>query len=181
MSRGTFSAPTRFYDSQQQGLRGQSEDIMATPVTPRSRPKTTSTAKPKTTARSANGSSNGHVKTASRGRAHPTNAGAKNRRRMPDMPEFPVWVGVVASVVGAGLVAGYYASQKGWFDRFRSWSDEHSAAFFDGETDADNFDQTRSAGKNAVRDAPEDWDDVDDISDASFPASDPPSFNPGTA
>jgi hypothetical protein len=161
---------------------------MATPVTTKSPPKTGGAAKSKprpaaasAAGRSANGSSNGHAKAASSGRTRPTKAAGKNRRRMPDMPEVPVWVGVVASVVGAGLVAGYYASQKGWFDRFRSWSDEHSAAFFDGETDADNFDQTRSAGKNAVRDAPEDWDDVDDIGDASFPASDPPSFNPGTA
>lgn len=159
---------------------------MATPVTPKSSAKTEGAAKLKarsaassSSARHANGS--GSTATANRSRTRPAKAAVKNRRQMPDMPVVPVWVGVVATVVGAGLVAGYLATQKGWFNRLRDWSDEHSAAFFDGETDSDNFDQTRSAGKNAMRNAADDWDDVDDLSDASFPASDPPSFNPGTA
>lgn len=41
--------------------------------------------------------------------------------------------------------------------------------------DRDNFDQTRSAGPAAMRDGDQDWDPVDQASDESFPASDPPS------
>ena len=56
-------------------------------------------------------------------------------------------------------------------------ADEHSAAFSDGESDPENFDQTRSAGPAAMRDGPRrDWDRVDQAADESFPASDPPSY-----
>ena len=156
---------------------------MATTATPKS--SGTSRAGKKPTARTvsptahSNNGSDGHAKSTARARA--TNARATDRSRTAAMSELPTWVGVVASVVGAGLVAGYYASQKGWFSRVAEWSENHAAAFADGETDEDNFDQTRSAGIGAMRDDHDDWDDVDDISDASFPASDPPSFNPGTA
>lgn len=156
---------------------------MATAANPKTGSPSQATKKPKARSAASNASSrngsNGHAKTATRSR--PANARRNNRSRRPDMPEIPTWIGVVASVVGAGLVAGYYASQKGWFSRVAEWSEGYAAAFADGETDEDNFDQTRSAGRGAMRDDHDDWDDVDDISDASFPASDPPSFNPGTA
>jgi hypothetical protein len=35
----------------------------------------------------------------------------------------------------------------------------------------------RSAGKEAMRDVPTEWDALDEINDESFPASDPPAFN----
>lgn len=149
---------------------------MATTATPKTGG--TSQAGKKPAARSTNGS-NGHAKSPPHNRA--TKARSTNRSRTAAMSGIPPWVGVVASVVGAGLVAGYYASQKGWFGRVAEWSEGYAAAFADGETDEDNFDQTRSAGVGAMRDDHDDWDDVDDNSDASFPASDPPSFNPGTA
>ena len=36
----------------------------------------------------------------------------------------------------------------------------------------------RSAGPEAMRDPPKDWSEVDQASDESFPASDPPAINP---
>jgi hypothetical protein len=37
---------------------------------------------------------------------------------------------------------------------------------------------TRSAGPEAMRDPPEDWDPIDQAADESFPASDPPAVSP---
>lgn len=36
----------------------------------------------------------------------------------------------------------------------------------------------RSAGPDAMRDPPRSWDEVDEASDASYPASDPPNLSP---
>ncbi len=94
-------------------------------------------------------------------------------------PQVPTWVGVTASVVGAGLAAGYFAYR--YYQNHGHWPDSFSAAFAEGETDEENFDQTRNAGTSSMKSEPDDWEDIDDMSDASFPASDPPSFNPGTA
>ncbi len=96
----------------------------------------------------------------------------------------PSWFGTVASVVGAVVAvgAGLYATRNQWLPKAEEWKNEFSAAFANDETDQENFDQTRPAGAKFMRDNPgDDWGDVDDMSDASFPASDPPSFNPGTA
>ncbi|SEH13101.1 hypothetical protein SAMN05428974_0659 [Sphingopyxis sp. YR583] len=66
-----------------------------------------------------------------------------------------------------------------WFTRSKSKgvvTDKHSAAFADGETHPENFDQTRSAGPAGMRDeVRRPWEPVDQASDESFPASDPPS------
>ncbi len=78
--------------------------------------------------------------------------------------------------VGAAVLGGLF-----WFTRGRkpgaSTQDSHSAAFANGETNPENFDQTRSAGPAGMRDAPRrDWDRVDEAADESFPASDPPAY-----
>lgn len=56
-------------------------------------------------------------------------------------------------------------------------AEDHSAAFADGETHAENFDQTRSAGPEGMRDdVRRPWEAVDQAGDESFPASDPPAY-----
>lgn len=109
---------------------------------------------------------------------------SRRQRYANKLPQVPTWLAAVMSVVGAGVAvgAGLYATRRQWLPKAEEWRDEFAAAFADDETDYENFDQTRHAGKNSMRDHPgDDWEDIDDMSDASFPASDPPSFNPGTA
>lgn len=125
-------------------------------------------------------------------KAHSSNTGKakhtppKSTRsyRNRQIPQVPGWVATVASVVGVGVAvgAGLYATRRQWMSKAEEWRDNFSAAFADDETDYENFDQTRHAGRDSMRDDPgDDWEGIDDMSDASFPASDPPSFNPGTA
>lgn len=90
------------------------------------------------------------------------------------------WLVLALPLAGAGIIAAYVA-MRSRARRRDDGSRHHAAAFADGETDAENFEQTRDAGRRAMRDKLTDWDEVDDLSDASFPASDPPSFNPGVA
>ena len=44
-----------------------------------------------------------------------------------------------------------------------------------------NYGQVRPAGADSMRDPPDEWDEVDEDSDESFPASDPPSYTSGRA
>ena len=52
---------------------------------------------------------------------------------------------------------------------------EQNEAFAEGEAGGENFAQVRNAGPEAMADPPKrKWDKVEEESDESFPASDPP-------
>ncbi|WP_126174166.1 hypothetical protein [Altericroceibacterium xinjiangense] len=72
----------------------------------------------------------------------------------------------------AALGALGYAGYK-YYENSKS---EGNAAFASGQTSEGNFTQVRSAGPGAMADAPvREWTKADEMSDESFPASDPPS------
>lgn len=138
----------------------------------------------KTGAKSANGSASAaRNANAKSGRANPKRK-SDGKFRKARSAETPTWLTAVVSAVGIGVAvgAGLYATRHQWLSKANEWKDDFSAAFADDETDVENFDQTRNAGIDSMRDHPgDDWEDIDDMSDASFPASDPPSFTPGRA
>jgi hypothetical protein len=135
------------------------------------------------TVKNANGSARASAKPAGKNSAKPIQA-RKAQRSRRSAYAVPSWFGALASVIGVGVAigAGLYATRDQWMPKAAKWTDDFSAAFADDETDNENFDQTRNAGKDSMRDPQgDDWNEVDDMSDASFPASDPPSFTPATA
>jgi len=62
-----------------------------------------------------------------------------------------------------------------WRYANRQNAHEGRAAFAAGETKGENFAKVRNAGPQGMRSDPPSWDKVDEASDESFPASDPPS------
>ena len=72
------------------------------------------------------------------------------------------------AVAGAAGYAIWRAVQK-------NKTEQAPAAFAQGEEPGGNFSQVRSAGVEGMRADPKRWDKIDQASDESFPASDPPS------
>lgn len=62
-----------------------------------------------------------------------------------------------------------------WHYATRESPHDGRAAFASGETNGDNFAKVRNAGPEGMRSDPPEWDKIDQASDESFPASDPPS------
>lgn len=57
----------------------------------------------------------------------------------------------------------------------KSEQEQSPAAFADGQVPGDNFSKVRDAGPGAMADPQGKWSKIDEQSDESFPASDPPS------
>ena len=114
-----------------------------------------------------------------------TKRNPRSRDRSPPIKA----AGWAAAGIGVGLAALWYSKEiaKGGRALLASIGasvtaprDDHAAAFRQGSTDPENLDQTRDAGPAAMRDpARRDWNGVDQASDESFPASDPPPVSPG--
>ncbi len=76
--------------------------------------------------------------------------------------------GAAVAAAGAALFA---------FGR-RARNGEQPAAALESGTTEPGPGAARAAGPEAMRDPPEDWEKVDQASDESFPASDPPAVSP---
>ena len=88
-----------------------------------------------------------------------------------------VWI-AAATAAAAGLVAA--VASRRWFGR--DDDDEiYAPALARGSRAAGAYGSSgaaRQAGPEAMRDPPKSWSKVDEASDESFPASDPPAFAP---
>jgi hypothetical protein len=97
------------------------------------------------------------------------NGGSRKRASSSNML---IGLAIAGTAIGIGILAYW----KNAFEALQG-EDEGPAAFSRDEADPENFDQTRSAGPDAMRDDNgDDWDKVDQAADESFPASDPPGY-----
>ncbi|MDT9599357.1 hypothetical protein [Sphingosinicella rhizophila] len=84
----------------------------------------------------------------------------------------------IATGIGAAAAAGLgYLASRLWrrsgHEKGRAALSGAGAAGAVGDSGA-----ARSAGPEEMRDPPKEWDEVDQASDESFPASDPPNLSP---
>lgn len=78
-----------------------------------------------------------------------------------------IFATVGAAALGYLAVTGYQRAARRGGRRAPALAEEERHA-------ADGFSTTRSAGRDAMRDPPKEWSERDEMSDESFPASDPP-------
>ena len=84
---------------------------------------------------------------------------------------------VLAGLGGALAAAAGYCAARMW--RNRKGEGPNAAIAGDGEPGAvGTSGAARQAGPESMRDPPREWTEVDEASDESFPASDPPAVNP---
>ena len=85
----------------------------------------------------------------------------------------------VAVALGAGAAGalGYVASRL-WRRRSRGEDRPSAISGSGGYGAVGNSGAARGAGPEAMRDPPKAWSEVDQASDESFPASDPPAVSP---
>lgn len=74
----------------------------------------------------------------------------------------------------AALAALGYVGYRAYKQSQTTSSNSSNAAFANDQGDASNFSQVRDAGPDAMADSHRKWSKVDQASDESFPASDPP-------
>ena len=85
----------------------------------------------------------------------------------------------VVAGVGAAAAAGIgYLVNRLWTGRGGNRPSRPALTGSGGHGAVGDSGAARSAGPEAMRDPPQDWDKVDQASDESFPASDPPNLNP---
>jgi hypothetical protein len=80
----------------------------------------------------------------------------------------------------AGLIAAIFTRRR-WLGGAVEEEEQPAAAHSRGKTAPGPVGQSgsaRSAGPEAMRDPPGEWDKVDEAMDESFPASDPPAVSP---